>query len=87
MTHAYTEDKLVERLRRALAKLNPCLPDEAIQSAIDQLERDRSAMSIEAANKEIYQLLKEIRKWDTNDQAGRADVRWVNALVGRSVTR
>lgn len=50
---------LISRLRGALEKLNPALPLEAISSAIDELTRDRSAMSIEAANREVYGLLKE----------------------------
>ncbi len=50
---------LVERLRTALGKFNPTLPPEAIQTAIDELTRDRSAMSLEAANREVYRLLKE----------------------------
>ncbi len=50
---------LVERLRAALTRLNPGLPAEAIQTAIDELSRDRSAMSLEAANREVYRLLKE----------------------------
>lgn len=50
---------LVERLRAALTLLNPGLPPEAIQSAIDELARDRSAMSLEAANREVYRLLKD----------------------------
>ncbi len=50
---------LVERLRAALTKLNPALPGEAIQTAIDELARDRSAMSLEAANREIYRLVKD----------------------------
>ncbi len=50
---------LVDRLRAALTKLNPALPGEAIQTAIDELARDRSAMSLEAANREIYRLLKD----------------------------
>lgn len=50
---------LVSRLRAALEKLNPALPPEAISNAIDELTRDRSAMSIEAANREVYGLLKE----------------------------
>ncbi|MFL6234292.1 MAG: type I restriction endonuclease subunit R [Thermoanaerobaculia bacterium] len=50
---------LVDRLRAALGRLNPALPSEAIQSAIDELTRDRSAMSLEAANREIYRLLKD----------------------------
>jgi type I restriction enzyme R subunit len=50
---------LTERLRAALTRLNPFLPAEAIQAGIDDLARDRSAMSLEAANREIYRLLKE----------------------------
>ena len=50
---------LVDRLRPALTKLNPALPAEAITTALDELTRDRSAMSLEAANREVYQLLKE----------------------------
>lgn len=50
---------LVSRLRAALEKLNPSLPPEAISTAMDELVRDRSAMGIERANREIYQLLKE----------------------------
>ena len=50
---------LVARLRTALESLNAGLPPEAIQTAIDELTRDRSAMSLEAANREIYRLLKE----------------------------
>jgi type I restriction enzyme R subunit len=45
---------LTERLRAALTTLNPGLPAEAIETAIDELTRDRSAMSLEAANREIY---------------------------------
>ncbi|CAK0740345.1 type I restriction enzyme, R subunit [Gammaproteobacteria bacterium] len=50
---------LVERLRTALARLNPSLPGEAIAAAVDELTRDRSAMSLAAANRETYLLLKE----------------------------
>jgi type I restriction enzyme R subunit len=32
-------------LRAALQKLNPALPPEAITAAVDELTRDRSAMS------------------------------------------
>ena len=35
------------------------LPPEAITAAVDELTRDRSAMSLEAANREVYFLLKE----------------------------
>jgi type I restriction enzyme R subunit len=49
---------LVERLRAVLCKFNPALPPEAISNAVDELTRERSAMSLEAANREVYRLLK-----------------------------
>ncbi len=99
MSHAYTEDQLVEqpaiglfedlgwetvsaaeevfgaagilgrttkmeavltgRLRMALEKLNPTLPPEAITTAMDELTRNRSAMSPAAANRAVHELLKQ----------------------------
>jgi type I restriction enzyme R subunit len=53
------EAVLAERLRAALCRFNPALPPEAISNAVDELTRDRSAMSLEAANREVYRLLKE----------------------------
>jgi type I restriction enzyme R subunit len=50
---------LVPRLRAALESLNPGLPAEAVHLAIEELTRDRSAMSLAAANRDIYQLLKD----------------------------
>lgn len=50
---------LLSRLRDALVRLNPALPDEAIAFSMDELLIDRSAMSLEAANREVYRLLKE----------------------------
>lgn len=50
---------LVARLRAALARLNPTLPPEAVEAAVVELARDRSAMSPAAANREVYELLKE----------------------------
>ena len=50
---------LLPRLRAALEKLNPSLPPEAIAAAVDELTRDRSAMGLPAANREVYRLLKD----------------------------
>lgn len=50
---------LVSKLRPVLIKLNPGLPAEAIDQAIEELTHDRSAMSLVNANREIYQLLKD----------------------------
>ncbi|MCJ7792351.1 MAG: type I restriction endonuclease, partial [Dehalococcoidia bacterium] len=49
---------LLPRLQAALKKLNANLPSEAINLATEELTRDRSLMSMTAANREIYQLLK-----------------------------
>jgi type I restriction enzyme R subunit len=50
---------LAAHLRAALVRLNPDAPAEAITAAIDQLVVNRSAMSLVAANREVYLLLKE----------------------------
>src|SRR2546430_6550074 len=55
----YAEVVLVRRLRAALQRLNPDLPHEAIELAIEELTRDCSALSPANANREIYQLLKQ----------------------------
>ena len=44
---------LTDRLRAAIIRLNPGLPAETIQTAMDELARDRSATSLETANREL----------------------------------
>ena len=46
-------------LRAALARLNPQLPPDAVESALQELARDRSAMGLAAANRELWALLRE----------------------------
>ncbi len=55
---------LESRLRTALSRLNPNLPAEAFDAAVVELSRDRSAMSPEAANREVWQLLRDGVKVD-----------------------
>jgi type I restriction enzyme R subunit len=50
---------LPARLRAALRKLNPGLPDDALQQAELALTEDRSAMLPVAANREVYRLLRD----------------------------
>jgi type I restriction enzyme R subunit len=50
---------LAPRLRAGLEKLNPKFPLEAITSALDELTRDRSAMTLAGANREVCGLLKD----------------------------
>lgn len=54
-----SEAVLAVRLRDALARLNPSLPPEAIAAAVDELSRDRSAMTPTAANRELWALMRD----------------------------
>ncbi len=56
---SFQELVLPVRLRAALRKLNPSLPDEALQQAELALTADRSAMLPVAANREVYGLLRD----------------------------
>src|SRR4051812_23192338 len=61
---------LVNRLKPALEKLNKGAPQEAIAQAIEELIRDRSAMSLINANNEVYKLIKDGVKVDVRDERG-----------------
>jgi type I restriction enzyme R subunit len=74
---------LTRRLRGALEKLNPSLPDEAYSQAVDELTRDRSAMSNEAANREVYQLLKDGIRVTLPDEQGGQTVETLQAIDWR----
>ncbi|WP_449420562.1 type I restriction endonuclease subunit R [Phormidium nigroviride] len=54
-----SEVVLISKLQPALEKLNPHLPKPAINLAIEQLTRDRNALTLANANREIYNLLKD----------------------------
>jgi type I restriction enzyme R subunit len=54
-----SEVVLLARLRPALERLNPELPPEACQLAVEELLRDRSLVSPAQANREVYTLLKD----------------------------
>ncbi len=51
---------------------NPALPPEAISNAVDELTRDRSAMSLEAANREVYRIAQGRHHWYPCPTANRA---------------
>src|SRR5262249_11819494 len=50
---------LVPRLRAALEKHNSKVPADAITSAVGEVVRDRSAMSLAAANRDVWELLRD----------------------------
>ena len=61
---------LAPKLKSALKKLNPNVGDDAIQLAVEELTKDRSAMSLAQANREIYHLLKEGVRITIQDDEG-----------------
>ena len=72
---------LVLRLKTALGKLNPGLPSEAINLAIEELIRNRSNMSPAAANRVITKLLQDgvkVAFKDKNDDRVDEIVRVIN---------
>ena len=65
---------LVPKLRAALGKLNPDLDGEAINLAIEELTRDRGAMSLVQANRDVYKLLKDgVKVAFENDEGEETD--------------
>ncbi|TWU29647.1 type I restriction endonuclease subunit R [Bythopirellula polymerisocia] len=65
---------LVPKLRSALQKLNPDLSGEVINLAIEELARDRGAMSLVQANREVYKLLKDgVKVAFQNDEGDETD--------------
>ena len=59
---------LFSRLRPSLQRLNPDLPLEAIEGAVEEICRDRTALSLAEANREIDKLLKQGVKVSFPDQ-------------------
>ena len=76
---------LVSKLLPSLQRLNPNLPDEALQLAIEEITNSRNSLSLVNANQEIYQLLKsgvKVRFRDENNAENRETVKiieWNNA--------
>jgi len=64
---------LQSRLRIAFKHLNPDLPAEAYNLVFEELTRDRSRLSMPAANREIYQLLRNGIKVHLHDPEGEGE--------------
>jgi type I restriction enzyme R subunit len=54
-----SEVVLSSKLAAAVRRLNPELLDGAVEQVVEEVTRDRSAMSLVEANREIYHLIKE----------------------------
>jgi len=64
------EAVLGSRLRAALTKLNPDLPNDAIDLVVEELARDRSKLLPVNANQEVYRLLKDGVPVSVTDEHG-----------------
>jgi len=64
---------LTPTLRKSLKKLNPDIPAESIEEAINELSRDRSTLSLVKANQEIYKLLKDGLNVEVRQEDGSFD--------------
>jgi type I restriction enzyme R subunit len=71
---------LQKHLRAAIEKLNPDINPDTVNKAIEELTRDRSTMSLVAANRETYQLLKEGVKVTGNNPDSQDDVEKIKII-------
>ncbi len=71
---------LVPRLRLALERLNPELPADALDKAIEELSRDRSKLLPVNANLEVYRLLKDGVKVEVSEEDGDTAIETVRVI-------
>ena len=72
---------LVSRLRPALQRLNPDLPVEEIEGTVEEICRDRTALSLAEANREIDKLLKQgVKVWFSDQEHGGQRVEVVSVV-------
>ena len=62
---------LVDRVREAAVRLNPHVPASAIEDALEKLLDRRPAMSLVAANREVYDLLRDGVPVEYDDAKGK----------------
>lgn len=65
---------LLPRLRAALNKLNPGIPDEVLEKAITELTKPRPALTLVAANRDAYDLLKGGIKVESRNEDDELDI-------------
>lgn len=75
----FREVILINRLKRSIRRLNPELPDLAIDEAIDQLIKFEHP-NLEIANKAVYQMLTQGIKLDVRDKDGKTKGRLIKVI-------
>lgn len=68
--NSMNEVVLIPILRDALVRLNNDVPSDAIEQAISELTKDRSVMSLVAANQEVYKMIKDGVKVEAQNEIG-----------------
>jgi len=72
---------LIQRLRPVLERLNPNLPPAALGSAVEELTRDRVAMSLPHANADVYAMLQDgVRVTFADPETGERRVETVRVI-------
>ena len=71
---------LMNYLKIALTKLNPDVSTEALNLAIEELIKDRSAMSMVNANHEVWQLIRDGVKVETENEKGERQTETVKVI-------
>lgn len=71
---------LVDRLHRQLAALNPHLPPECIDQAVQELCKSRATLTPVMANKEIYQLIRDGVPVQYKNDSGREENDYVRVI-------
>jgi type I restriction enzyme R subunit len=71
---------LMNYLKIALTKLNPDVSTEALNLAIDELIKDRSVMSMVNANHEVWQLIRDGVKVETENERGEQQIETVKVI-------
>ncbi len=71
---------LMNYLKIALVKLNPNISTEGLNLAIDEIIKDRLAMSMVNANREVWQLLKDGVKVETENEEGQRQTETVKVI-------
>ena len=77
---SFREAVLPARLRPALARLNPALPQAALDDAVAELVRDRTAMLPVVANREVHRLLRDGVRVSVNGKDGSAEPATVRVI-------
>ncbi len=71
---------LMNYLKIALVKLNPKVSTEALNLAIDEIIKDRSAMSMVKANQELWQMYRDGVKVETENKKGERQIENVKVI-------